>query len=64
MYIAERGNNRVRKVTIATSIITTVAGTGVAGYSGDNGQATSATLNEPRGIALDTAGKSIYILTI
>ena len=64
MYIAERGNNRIRKVTVATSIITTIAGTGVGGYSGDNAQATSATLNGPRGIALDTAGNSIYILTI
>ena len=56
MYIADAGNNRVRKVATVTSIITTVAGTGTAGYSGDNGQATSATLSNPFGVATDTSG--------
>ena len=44
IYIAEYGNNRVRKVAAGTGIITTVAGNGTAGYSGDGGQATSAEL--------------------
>ncbi len=56
MYIADSANNRIRKVTASTGIITTIAGTGSAGYSGDNGQATSAALNGPIGIALDSAG--------
>lgn len=46
LYIADFGNNRVRKV--ASGVITTVAGNGSAGYSGDNGQATSAQLNQPK----------------
>ena len=46
--------------TTPPALITTVAGTGVAGYSGDNGQATAAMLNGPRGVALDAAG-DLYI---
>ncbi len=49
-------NHRVRKVTVSTGIITTIAGTGTAGYSGDNGAATSAKLYFPSGIAVDTSG--------
>ena len=55
MYIADY-NNRIRKVTVSTGIISTIAGTGTTGYSGDNGQATSATVNSPVGISLDSAG--------
>lgn len=58
LYIADFGNNRVRKV--ASGVITTVAGNGSAGYSGDNGQATSAQLNQPQGVAVDSAG-NLYI---
>ncbi len=55
MYIADL-NNRIRKVTVATGIISTLAGSGTSGgYGGDNGQATSATLNSPRGVALDSS---------
>jgi hypothetical protein len=60
MYIAEYGNHRVRKVAIATSVISTIAGTGTASYSGDNDQATSATLNYPVGVAVDPSGKGKY----
>ncbi len=56
MYIADTSNQRIRKVTVSTGIITTVAGTGSASYSGDNGPATSATLLNPYGVALDSAG--------
>ncbi len=56
VYIVDSNNNRIRKVTVSTGIITTVAGTGTAAYSGDGGQATSASLNIPQGIALDSAG--------
>jgi len=55
LYIADTANNVVRKVTLA-GIITTFAGTGQPGYSGDNGQATAATLRAPGGLAVDAAG--------
>ena len=57
VYIADYGNSRIRKVTVSTGIITTIAGTGVSSYSGDNGAATSADLNHPSGVALDASGK-------
>ncbi len=59
IYIADFGN-RVRKVTVSSGIITTVAGDGTAGYSGDGGAATSAELNYPSGVAVDSSG-NIYI---
>jgi trimeric autotransporter adhesin len=59
LYIADSGNNRVRKVS-PTGVITTVAGTGSAGYSGDNGLATNAQFSEPTGVAVDPNG-SLYI---
>ena len=58
MYIADTTNHRVRKVTVSTGIITTIAGTGASSYTGDGGAATSATLNGPTGVALDSAGSS------
>jgi sugar lactone lactonase YvrE len=54
LYIADTGNNRIRKVS--NGVITTVAGNGIAGFSGDNGPATSAQLNGPVGVALDSTG--------
>ena len=48
-------------VTKSTGIISTIAGTGVAGYTGDNGPATRATLSNPRGVACDPATANIYI---
>ena len=62
MYIADYGNNRIRMVTVSTGIITTIAGTGTASYSGDNGPATSATLYYPVGVALDAAGTHSSLL--
>ena len=59
LYIADMYNHRVRKVS-AVGIITTVAGNGSFGYSGDGGPATSAQLNEPDGVAVDTSG-NLYI---
>ena len=59
VYIGDYNNNRIRKVTVSTGIITTIAGSSTSGsYSGDNGQATSATLNLPSGVALDSSGTS------
>jgi hypothetical protein len=60
LYIADFDNNRVRKVNHATDLITTVAGTGTAGYNGDGGQATAAELSAPYAVALDSAG-NLYI---
>jgi len=59
LYIADTGNNRVRKV-VPDGTITTVAGNGSAGFSGDGGPATQAALNSPSGVAVDPAG-NLYI---
>ena len=58
LYIADTSNNVIRK--ISGGIITTVAGNGITGYSGDGGPALKASLNNPKGVAVDTAG-NIYI---
>ncbi len=52
LYIADEGNNRIRMVN-TSGIISTVAGNGTNGYSGDGGQSTSAKLNQPNGVAFD-----------
>ena len=62
MYIADTNNNRIRKVTVSTGIITTIAGTGTTTYSGDNGPATSATLYNPYGVAVDSSGRNYTLL--
>lgn len=59
VYISDGGNNRLRKVN-TSGIITTIAGTGVMGFSGDGGQATLAKLSGPVGVAVDASG-NIYI---
>jgi len=58
LFIADNGNNVVRRVT--AGIISTIAGNGVAGYYGDNGPATSASLYSPSGVAIDNSG-NVYI---
>ena len=60
LYIADSGNNRIRKVTAGSGIITTIAGNGTAGFSGDNGPAAAAELNDPAAVAVDSAG-NVYI---
>ena len=62
MYIADGYNNRIRKVTVSTGIITTIAGTGIGTFSGDGGPATSATLYYPTGVALDTSGSMSLVI--
>src|SRR6185436_7534256 len=57
--IADSFNNRIRKVD-ANGTITTVAGTGSFGFTGDSGAATSAAFNRPYGVAFDKAG-NMYI---
>jgi sugar lactone lactonase YvrE len=59
LYAADLGNSRVRKIT-AGGTISTFAGTGVLGYTGDGGPAASAELYDPEGLALDSAG-NLYI---
>ena len=60
LYIADFESNRIRRIDHATGIITTYAGSGTPGFSGDNGPATSAQLDAPYGITLDAAG-NLYI---
>ncbi len=59
IFIADTANHRIRKVD-SNGIITTVVGNGSRGYSGDNGPATSAGLNQPKDVAVDTKG-NIFI---
>jgi sugar lactone lactonase YvrE len=59
IYIGDANNNAVRKID-TNGIITTYAGTGILGYSGDGGVSTSAKLNSPQGVTIDTAG-TLYI---
>ena len=58
-YVVDRSNNCIRKID-ASGTITTIAGTGTAGFSGDGGPATAARLNSPSGAVLDAAG-NLYI---
>jgi sugar lactone lactonase YvrE len=55
LFIADTNNQRIRMVNTAGTV-TTVAGTGTAGYSGDGGPASGASLNDPQGVAVDSAG--------
>lgn len=64
LYIADRLNRRVRRVDAATGIITTVAGTGEAAYSGDGGPAAQAGLAEPNGLAFDPGQTRLYITDV
>jgi sugar lactone lactonase YvrE len=61
LYIADTGNNCVRKIVLATGFISTVAGTGTAGYTGDGALATAANLSAPRGIGIRQSTKNLYI---
>ena len=56
VYISDYYNHRIRKVTVSTGIITTIAGSDSTTFSGDGGAATSAALWYPRGVALDASG--------
>ncbi len=58
VYIADFGNQRIRKVS-STGTITTIAGTGVAGFAGDNGAATAAQMSAPIAVALDKSGNLV-----
>jgi trimeric autotransporter adhesin len=60
VYVADYYNSCIRKINTATGIITTVAGTGSGGYSGDGGPATAAELQYPTSLAVDDTG-NLYI---
>jgi streptogramin lyase len=60
LYFSDTFNHCIRRVDARTGVITTCAGCGEAGYSGDGGPATRARFNEPYGIAVDNAG-NIYV---
>ena len=64
LYTADRLNRRVRRVDAATGVITTVAGTGEAAYSGDGGPAAKAGLAEPNGLAFDPGERHLYIADV
>jgi sugar lactone lactonase YvrE len=61
LFIADTGNHRVRRVAASTGFISTVAGSGVAGFSGDGGLAEEAALDGPTAVALDALG-DLYIV--
>jgi hypothetical protein len=60
LYFADTNNHRVRMIDLSSGVITTVAGTGDRGYSGDGGPASEAQLSRPFGVAFDAAG-DLYI---
>lgn len=61
LYITEVRNHRVRRLDLKTGDLTTVAGNGTKGYSGDGGPATKAQLNEPYEVRFDTAGNMFFV---
>ena len=60
IYVTDFGNQRIRKIA-PNGIITTFAGTGIAGFAGDGGPATAARLYEPGAIVMDPAGNLIFV---
>jgi hypothetical protein len=60
IYLSDMGHSLIRKVDASTGIITTIAGTGGAGYSGDGGLATNATMGRPYGLYADPLGNVYF----
>lgn len=60
VFIVDRSNQRVRRVDAATGIITTIAGNGTSGFSGDGGDAASAIFDSPTGVAVDVVD-NLYV---
>ncbi len=61
LYFCEIGNHRVRRLDLKTHLLSTVAGSGTKGYSGDGGPATAALLNEPYELRFDKAGNMYFV---
>ena len=61
LYFCEVGNHRVRRLDMKTHRLSTVAGTGTKGYSGDGGPALAASLNEPYEVRFDKAGNMFFV---
>ncbi|MBS0208738.1 MAG: hypothetical protein JSS27_07275 [Planctomycetes bacterium] len=61
LYVTEVGTHRIRRVDLKTGALTTVAGNGRKGYTGDGGPATEASLNEPYEVRFDRAGNMIFV---
>jgi sugar lactone lactonase YvrE len=59
LYLSDTNNNRIRRVDALSGLISTIAGNGVSGYSGDGGPATQVNINQPGGLTMDGAG-NIY----
>lgn len=62
LYFTDTANQRVRRIDRTSGIIRTIAGNGTAGYTGDGGPATSATLSSPTGVAVDSQGQ-VYVIS-
>jgi hypothetical protein len=62
LYFTDTKNQRVRRIDYVTGVIRTIAGNGTAGYTGDTGQATLATLSSPTGVGVDSTG-SVYVIS-
>jgi sugar lactone lactonase YvrE len=62
LYFTDTDNQRVRRIDSVTGVIRTIAGDGTAGYTGDSGAATAATLRTPTGVGVDSTG-SVYIIS-
>ena len=61
LYFTDKANNRVRRIDYSTGVIRTIAGNGVAGFSGDGSGATSAQLANPTGVGVDSLGQVFII---
>ncbi len=62
LYFTDTANQRTRRIDYTTGIISTIAGSGTAGYTGDGGPAVTATLSSPTGVAVDSQGQ-VYIIS-
>jgi sugar lactone lactonase YvrE len=60
LYVADSANHRIRRIDATTGIITTLAGSGIQGFSGDNGPALQASIDSPTGLAVDASG-NLYL---
>lgn len=61
LFVADYYNHRIRKINQGTGIITTIAGTGTAGFSGDGGLAINAQINNPNDVCVDAAGNVYFV---